>query len=246
MGIMFSDTSTNTGILQRARKMARVDATQWETANIVNSCNDWLNKIFTYGKGADHRFEIDDTNHTKLPIGTTDLVAGQEDYSFLTDEQGNRITNLTAVSLLEIATNNETPLYPVDRKQYNGFRFWGSSFGITAGTPRSYDKIADNVIKLDYAPTAADVAKYSLKYYFQRSPSYFAATDTTKQPGVADDLHRGFVIASAYDAAFTLGLANLQPLSVELAKEEQKLEDYFATRETDEPLVLTTRYKNPR
>lgn len=246
MSIPFSDTTNLTGIVERTRVMARVDATQWPTSRIVNSCNDWLNKIFTYGKGADHRFELDDTNHTKLPIGTTSLVAGQSDYSFLTDEQGNRITNLTDVSLLEIATNREIPLFPVDRKQYHRSRFWSSDFGVTASTPTSYDKIADNVIKLDYAPTAADVAKYSLKYYFQRSPSYFVATDTTKAPGVADDLHRGFVVASAYDAAMTLGLANLQALSVELQKEEEKLVDYFSTRETDEPTKLTTSYRTPR
>lgn len=243
---MFSDVTNNTGILQRTRITARVDANQWPTANVVNSCNDWLNKIFTFGKDADHRFELDDTNHTKLPIGTTPLVTSQADYSFLTDEQGNRITNLTAVSLLEIATNKEIPLYPVDRKQVSQYRFGFNDFGITAGTPTRYDKIADNVIKLDYAPTATDVAQYSLKYYFQRSPSYFTASDTTKQPGVADDLHRGFVIASAYDAAFTLGLENLQALSVELQKEEQKLVDYFASRETDELQRITTTYRRPR
>ncbi len=246
MAIPFSDTVNNSGLLQQIRDRARVNSDQWATQKIVNSCNNWLNKIFTYGKGADHRFELDDTNHTKLPIGTTSLVAGQSDYSFLTDEQGNRITNLTDVSLLEIATNREIPLFPVDRKQYHRSRFWSSDFGVTASTPTSYDKIADNVIKLDYAPTAADVAKYSLKYYFQRSPSYFVATDTTKAPGVADDLHEGFVAKGAYDAAMTLGLANLQALSVELQKEEEKLVDYFATRETDEPSQLTTTYRTPR
>lgn len=246
MAIPFSDTTNNLGILQRARKMARVDSTQWETFNVVNSCNDWLNKIFTYGKGADHRFELDDTNHTKLPIGTATLVAGQADYSFLIDEQGNRITNLTSVSLLEIANNKEILLAPVDRKQYTKYRFGASDFGVASGTPTAYDKIADNIIKLDYAPTSADASKYKLKYYFQRSPSYFEVTDTTKAPGVADDLHRGFVIASAYDAALTLGLNNLQALSVELQKEEQKLEDYFASRETDEVQRLTTTYRTPR
>src|SRR3990167_4434159 len=98
--MQFSDTSGNTGILQRARTMARVDATQWPTANVVNTCNDWLNKIFTYGKGNDVKFQLDDTNHTKLPIGTTNLVANQSDYSFLTDEQSNTIITLTRIDML--------------------------------------------------------------------------------------------------------------------------------------------------
>jgi hypothetical protein len=41
-------------------------------------------------------------------------------------------------------------------------------------------------------------------------------------------------------------LANLQPLSVELEKEEQKLDDYFASRLTDEPTIIRTKYRNPR
>lgn len=241
MSIQFSDTSGNTGILQRARQMARVDSTQWATSNVVNSCNDWLNKIFTKGKNLDIKFQLDDTNHTALPEGTTDLNANQSDYSFLTDQQGNRITNLTRVEVLN-PDGLYVQLIPIDQAQLNGIAL--EEWNKTANLPLYYDKIADNIVRL-YPKPATDVSN-GLKYYFQRAPSYFVATDTTKAPGVADDLHRGFVIASAYDAALTLGLANLQPLSVELQKEEQKIDDYFATRQTDEPNVLQVKHRSPR
>jgi hypothetical protein len=241
MSIPFSDTVNNLGILQRARKMARVDSTQWETFNVVNSCNDWLNKIFTYGKGNDIKFQLDDTNHTKLPIGTTALVAGQSDYSFLTDEQGNRITNLTRIDILD-SDGLYRQLRPIDQAELTGWAL--DEWNKTAGKPLYYDKIADNVIRLYPKPDTA--VTNGLKFYFQRSPSYFTASDTTKAPGVADDLHRGFVVASAYDAAMTLGLDNLQALSVELQKEEQKLEDYFATRQTDEPNQIIPKYRSSR
>lgn len=237
----FSDTSGNTGILQRARQMARVDANQWATSNVVNSCNDWLNKIFTKGKVLDIRFQIDDTNHTKLPEGTTNLVINQSDYSFLVDEQSNRITNITRIEILD-SNGLYRQLIPFDQAQITGIAL--PEFLKTAGLPQFYDKIADNVIRLYPKPIASVTS--GIKFYFQRAPSYFVATDTTKQPGVADDLHRGFVIAAAYDAALTLGLDNLQPLSVELAKEEQKIDDYFASRITDEPQILTVKYRNPR
>jgi hypothetical protein len=47
------------------------------------------------------------------------------------------------------------------------------------------------------------------------------------------------VIAAAYDIALTLGLPNLQPLSVELQKEEQKMIQYFADRNNDERKQMT-------
>ena len=238
---VFSDTVTNLGIVQQTRDMAGVDSTQWATSKIVNSSNNWLNHIFTRGKVLDRNFQLDDTNHTALPEGTEDLNINQSDYSFLTDQQGNRITNLTRIDIKD-DSGLYRQLIPIDQAQLNGIAL--DEWNKTNDKPRYYDKIADNIIRL--YPTPAVSVTAGLKYHFQRSPSYFAAADTTKQPGVADDLHRGFVIASAYDASLTLGLNNLQALSVELAKEEQVIDDYFASRQTDEPNRIIMKHRSSR
>lgn len=235
MAIQFSDTVNNTGIVQQVRKMMRVDSSQWPTVNIVNSVNNWLDKVAGYAIGADKRFQWDDTNHTKLPEGTTTMTSGQSDYSFLTDEQGNSIITLTGVSRL-ISGSNYEPLVLIDR---NDVDYDPQNFGIVSGTPTAYDKIADNIIRLDTSPSSTVAA--GLKFFFQRTPSYFTASDTTKSPGVSPLLHRGFVIAAAYDGALTLGLPNLQPLSVEIQKEETKMIQYFADRNNDDDKKLTMR-----
>jgi hypothetical protein len=222
----FSSTSTGAGIVEQARDKARVDAVQWSNQKITNSCNNWLNKIFTYGKWKDRQMPIDDTNHIKLPEGTAELTINVCDYSFLTDQQGNRITNLTSVSIL---TNGKySPLTLVERNDLN---YDAPNFGTTSGTPTQYDKIADNIIRLDKLPPATIAS--GLKLTFQRAPSPFVSSDTTKQPGVADDLHEGFIVKSAYDAAYTLSLSTLQSLAIEMQREEQKLVDYFSSRNTD-------------
>lgn len=237
---VFSDTTNNSGILEQTRDFARVNSNQWSTQKVVNSCNNWLNKIFTFGKWKDRQFQLDDTNHTKLPIGTTNLVANQSDYSFLTDEQGNRITNITRIDILD-SDGNYKQLKKIDQREIvSGL----GAYKPTAGTPEEYDLIADNVVRLYPKPSANVTA--GLIYYFQRTPSYFLATDTTKEPGVSNDLHRGFIIASAYDCAVTLGLDNIQTLSVELQKEEQKISDYFASRNTDSKGRLTPSMENNR
>src|SRR5574343_2023670 len=99
--MVFSDTVNNLGIVQQVRDMMRVDSTQWATSKIVNSVNNYLDTVTGYAIGADRRFQWDDTNHTKLPIGTTNLVANQSDYSFLTDEQNNKILTLTRIDILQ-------------------------------------------------------------------------------------------------------------------------------------------------
>jgi hypothetical protein len=155
----------------------------------------------------------------------------------LTDEQGNPITTLLGISIL--TDSKYVPLTPVDRSQVDM-----GTFAQTSGTPTQYDKIADNIIRLDNKPVATVSA--GLKYYFQRAGNYFTAADTTKQPGVNPALHRGFVIASAYDGALELGLANTNALSIELEKEKQKMKDYFGTRNNDQPRRLTAMYQNNR
>lgn len=238
--MVFSDTVNNLGILQQVRDMMRVDSTQWATSKVVNSVNNYLDTVAGYAIGADRRFQWDDTNHSKLPIGTTNLVANQSDYSFLTDEQGNSILNLTRIDILDTtAGSNWRQLQVIDQTDIHGAL---DAQQATAGLPMYYDKIADNVIRLYPKPSASVTA--GLKFYFQRTPSYFTASDTTKAPGVPPLLHRGFVINAAYDGALTLGLANLQPLSLERQLEANKMMSYFGNRNTDEVIRLGVKYRS--
>lgn len=232
MSIEFSDTVNNDGILQQTRKLCRVDANQWPTINVVNSCNNWKDFIAGYAIGADVRFRWDDTNHTALPEGTRELTIAVSDYSFQTDEQSNRILTLLGVSMLQ--NGLYVPLKPVDR---NDPDYDPANFGQNTGTPTQYDKIADNIIRLDKKPSATVSA--GLKYYFQRSPSYYTTASTTTTTGFAPVLDRGFIIASAYDCALTLGLPNIQALAIERQREEERIVNHFESRNEDEEIVFT-------
>jgi len=239
--IVFSNSTDKTGIVEQARALMRVDSFQWPTENIVNSCNNYLDTVTGYAIGADRRFQFDSSNHSKLPIGTTNLVINQAEYSFLTDEQGNKILNLIRIDILD-ASGLYRQLIPIDQANLNGVAL--DEWNKTAGLPLYYDKIADNIIKLYPKPIASVTA--GLKFYFQRTPYYYVAADTTRETGMPPLLDRGFVIASAYDGALTLGLANLQPLSIEFQKEQEKMIDYFENRLTDEPLKMTIKHRSSR
>lgn len=230
--MVFSSSSDGTGIVEQVRAMMRVDASQWPTSRIVNSCNNYLDTIAGYAIGADRRFQWDDTNHAKFPIGKTDVLAGVSDYAFLTDEQNNKILNITRLEIKHPSSGVINILKPIDQADIaEGIYPLATS---TVGFPEYYDKTADNFIRL-YPTPSENITDPGLIFYFQRVGSYFVATDTTKEPGVSPLLHRGFVIASAYDGALTLGLNNLSALAVELQKEDLKMKEYFAIRNTDEP-----------
>lgn len=236
---VFSDTSGNLGGVQQVRSLMRVDVNMWPTWKIVNSFNNYLDTVTGYAIQADRRFQFDNTQHQKLPEGTCELTINVSDYSFLTDEQGNAIVTLIGVSLLQ--GGKYVPLKVIDRADIN---YSVDSFGVDSGTPTSYDKIADNIIRLDKKPSATVAA--GLKFYFQRVSPRFAATDTTKETGFSPLLDRGFVIAAAYDGALTLGLKNLQALSVERQYEEQKMITYFSGRNNDEERRIIPHVENTR
>lgn len=235
----FSDPTNLSGICERTRTKMRVDANQWSNKRIANSANDYLDKIFIAGIKFDKRFQIDDTNHTKLPIGTTNLVANQTDYSFLTDEQNNKIVTLTRIDIKD-SDGKWTRLTELDENEETK----ALDDVVIAGTPDGYYKLADNVIRLNRIPEANVTA--GIKFYFQRTPNYFVYTDTTKEPGVSPLLHKGFVAYCAYDGAETLGLQNLQPLQVRMAEEIRDMEMYFSDRNGDVQKRMTPKYENNR
>jgi len=228
MSIPFSESTNNSGIVEQTRSLMRADSTQWATAKIVNSSNNYLDLVTGYAIGADNRFDWDDTNHTKLPIGTTNIVANQKDYSFLTDEQGNSIITLLRIDILG-TDGIYSPLTLIHKDDIKDIAI--DEYQKVAGIPTEYMKLGDNIIRLFPKPSASVTA--GLQFYFQRTGSYFAVIDTTKSPGVSPLLHRGFVIASAYDGALTLGLPNLSALALEKQMEERKMIKYFSVRNED-------------
>jgi hypothetical protein len=236
--MVFSDTVYNLGILQQARLMGRVDAVQWPTYKVVNSCNNWLDYVISYGIANDKFLQLDDTNHTELAEAVDDLTINVSDYSFSADQQGNPITTLLGISVL--TDGYYKPLKPVDRSQVDT-----ATFGVISGVPTQYDKISDTVMRLDRRPSAT--VSNGLKYYFQRAGSYFEATDTTKQPGVNPALHRGFVIASVYDMGLNgIGTVDMNAMQNERQFEINKMIEYFNTRNNDQPKRMTGNYQNNR
>lgn len=223
--MVFSDTSTSQGIVQDARFLVNADAGTYPTNDITRNINRYYAKAASIIIGSDGRWQFDDTNYTNLPIGTTDLVNGQQDYSI--DD-----TFLT-VTRVECKDSNGTfrELNPIDQNDVTGAmtEFLGS------GGPLFYDKIANSFFlypKPDYDMTAG------LKVYFQRDVSYFTPSDTTKEPGFNPQFHRYLSLGAAYDFAVKNTLDNRKVLKQELLEMEAAIKDSYAKRGRDESVFV--------
>jgi hypothetical protein len=173
-------------------------------------------------------WQLDDSNQTDYPIITTDLVSGQRDYSFVTDEQGNLILDIYKVMIAD-ENGVYSEIFPVDvqsQSETSGF-YDGQN---KTGKPSRYDKTANGIF-LDLIPSY----NYTngLKIYINREASYFTVADTTKKPGFAGIYHEYLALRPSYQYAYRNNLANVQRLENEMVKMRQAIIDYYGTREKD-------------
>lgn len=188
-------------------------------------------------------WQWDDSNFTDYPVIKTNLVDGQRDYTFTTDEGGNLILDIYKVLALPSASATlYDEIYPVDTQTRPNDDI--AKEVATEGTPFCYDKTANGIF-LDPIPSYN--ATNGLKVYINREPSYFTSTDTTKKPGCPGIHHRYFALKPALSYARQNNLATYNKIREEVVSfegDEEKnitgsIERYFSRREKDVRSVMT-------
>mgnify|MGYP000894786700 FL=1 len=80
--MVYNDPTTGQGIVQDIYFNCNADGNSYPLADVTRNVNRAYDKVVSRILTADGRWEFDDQNATDLPIGTTDLIANQQDYSF--------------------------------------------------------------------------------------------------------------------------------------------------------------------
>lgn len=246
MSLQFSDTSTYKGIVQVYEREAGfntgdISGTATALKELTADVNQALDDFFAISLSASGDWQLDDSNQTSYPILTANIVAGQRDYPFTTDSDGNLVLDIYKVLILPSATATlYQPIQPIDAQSED----WNNiQVNLTTqGVPYQYDKTA-NAIFLDPIPSYN--ATNGLKVYVNREASYFTSSDTTKKPGVPGLFHRYFAIKPAMEYARRKGLSSFQGLFAEVQLMEKAIKEYFGKREKDadhgivnEPIVF--------
>jgi len=193
------------------------------TEDINLALGDAMSVIFK----ASGTWQYDDSSHTDYPIITTDLVSGQRDYSFTADGSGNLILDIYKV-MRKSPTGVMEEIKPVDRNQ-KGTDL--ESFETTvSGTPTRYDKLGNGIF-LDLIPNYN--SEDGLQLFINREGSFFTTSDTTKKAGFAGLYHEYLVLVPAYKYARSNSLKSVARLEKDVQVMEEKIRQYYATRERD-------------
>lgn len=219
---------TFTQILSQIDREAKSSTASYSLADKTADVNLALDFVLATIFKAGGTWQFDDSNHTDYPIITTNLVSGQRDYAFVTDEQGNLILDVYKV-LMAKPDGTYVDITPVDVQSESGNEGFYDGNN-TQGTPTKYDKTA-NAIFLDVIPNY----NYTdgLKVYINREGSYFTTSDTTKKAGFAGLFHEYLAIRPAYYYASRNSLPSTKNLYDRMITMEKSIESYYGKRERD-------------
>lgn len=216
--------------------MTKTNSTSYPSQDLLDDLNiaysDTTADLFL----SDGRWQWDDTNQTDLPVATTSLVAGQQDYSLSTGQ--------LIIDRVEILPNGGTYFYKLFPRDVED-PMWGSNIlGLDAtstGAPIYYD-VSGTSVFLYPIPGYSQAA--SLKIYFRRAQIDFTSGDLstgTLVPGFTSLFHDLLAYIVAYDYV----LINIPALATgywnTILAKKAKLAKFNAIREKDDGPRLSVR-----
>lgn len=189
--MQFSDTSNKNGLIQECEFWTNLgDAAISGDTTLLKQFASRINRaydaimplILSFGD----KMRWDDTNHTDHPIGTFNIVSGQNDYELLVDDNSLSILNITDVMILPGSSATEyVRLRRMTLDDPRALRAMSPN-PADSGIPSAFVE-KDNVVFFDVKPNYS--ATSGGKLFFERVADYFTAADTTQTPGIPAPFH---------------------------------------------------------
>ena len=235
--MQFNNTTTLDGLIQECERIT-LKGTGGIT-NIANSLKDFtarlnqgLDRFFTVALTHDGNWQFDDSNYTDLPIGTANLVSGQQDYSFASD-----LLVIEKV-LVKDSSGNWVEVLPVDEGQ-SGANIYAKNIWTLptgdSGTPARYDKIGNSIL---FSPIPNYNSTSGLKVNFKRNASKFVSTDTTKEPGIPSLFHTYIARVACLPYLMEHSMDNAGGINALVLQDEALIKEYMSKRIGDERTVI--------
>lgn len=237
----FSDTSTFQGIVQDIDYLLFGSSTAtspYAIADKIRNINRHLDETVSLIFQSDSRWKWDDDNQSDQPIGTINLINDQAEYEIA----GETYLKIQRVEVKDVNGNFKL-LIPIDEKDITNQAL--TEFRKTAGLPRFYDKMGEYIWLYPKPSSASVTTTAGLKIYYQRLPSYFTASDTTKSPGFVALYHRILSIGAALDYAIANDMATkVRILTPMLETMRTGLKNYYSNRAGDVKVSMKMKKEN--
>jgi hypothetical protein len=243
--MQLSNTTSQAGLVQRVERYTRrpYGSSGDELKEIINDINEAFADLMPLILQFNDQMRWDDLNHTDAPIGTINIVSGQEDYKITVDDNSLDILNIVKVRIYPSASATEyeelqrmTPDHPLFANALD------PATGET-GTPSHFVELG-NVIYLYPSPNYA--ATNGIQIFFQRQQSYFTVTgtsgDDTTEPGIPLPFHELLALKAAHKWTIvnrTDDTNLLSSLNAMISRKEKELRDFTNARHPSRARMTT-------
>lgn len=230
--------ATITDINLEARALCDADSTSYPDAVLLRRVNQAYEEIVGKLLQVDGRWQFDDSNYTDLPIGTTDMVASQQDYAF--------DVRFLAVERVECKDSAGIwhELEPIDKEDIDVAM---SEYLKTPGMPIQYDKQGESII-LYPAPSATETTLTAgLKVHYKRTASIFTSAEVTtgtKTPGFPSPWHMILAYKAAIPFCMSYKKDRVALYEQKAADMEKALLKHESKRSRDEQAIITSESVN--
>lgn len=227
-------------LIQRLTNTQNTTTSSYPLAAKTVDVNNALNQYFILANSASGNWRpADDTNQTDYPIIYGDIVSGQQDYTFATDETGNQILNIYKV---RIKASNGVDW--ITLTQINQDTITDDQLStVNSSTPQEY-YLTSNGIFLVQKPSYSSTD--GLEVWISRTPTYFTTSDTTKVAGTPWVHQEYLALRPAYFYCLAKGLPQAVDYRLRLYGNDGKggmeadIKKYWRDRNKDYTQIITS------
>jgi len=240
----FSNTTSKDGLIQTIEFFAGlsdgdISGDSTKLKRITGRINRAFDKVLPYVLSYTDHIRWDDANHSDKPVGTINLVSGQNTYVVSQDDNNLDILNLVGVRILRGAS--ATQYESIERITLDD---WRAQLAISpnsadSGIPTGF---VENENVLNLYPNPNYSATNGIKLFFEREPSYFVSSDTTKEPGIPKPFHELLALIAALDWVRVYNNTNttlINGLREDIQKMKEDLSDMIEKRNPTRRRITT-------
>lgn len=228
--MQFNEDANRQDIVSDIDFWASTNSVTYPIEDKTRNANFGLSRVTSKIMQADRTWKHVSSNVTTIPIATTDIVIGLDNYTFAS----------THLKILRVRITGKDgkkkTLIAKDRRTLSD-----DDLNAT-GEPIYYDKVGSSLMPV---PVPDYAAEDGMEIEYQPGADYFEITDTIKTPGFNADFHRLVSLYAARDYCALHNKERLPIIDAEIQRMEADIKDFFASRDVDDEPQLVLK-KNSR
>lgn len=199
--MVFSDTTNKNGLIQTCEFWcgmadAQISGDSFLLKQFTSRINSGFDRVVPLLLSDTDTIKWDDTNHTDFPVATFQINSGQNSYTFSEDDNSLDVLTIQRVRILTSSSATQyTDVTVVDLSDDKILDFLSPN-SLDTGIPTKALIRGGTVY---FSPTPNYTVAAGGKIFFEREQSYFASTDTTKEPGFPKPFHELLALHASHD-----------------------------------------------